>query len=115
MIVGDNPLHGYGDPSLECDENGVGWMTYSAVREGMQVSTCLAKSTDAGRTWTHVMTISEPEKGAISGPLGPISGIWQNEVSTVFLRIGRLGQQALMPAMPACPSFCPIGRQAGQP
>ena len=93
MIAGDSPLHGYGDPSLEYDENGVGWMSYSAVREGMQINTCLAKSADAGKTWTHVMTINDAEKGSISGPLGPISGIWQNEVSSVFLRIGRQAGQ----------------------
>ena len=43
------PLHGIYDPSLEYAKD-AGWMTYSLI-EMPNISTCLAKSTDSGRSW----------------------------------------------------------------
>jgi hypothetical protein len=55
-VIGETSKFGMYDPSVEYDENGVGWLAYTAS-EGDNIQlmgTHLAKSTDHGKTWTFV-------------------------------------------------------------
>ncbi len=93
-IIGETAKLGTADPSIEYDQNGVGWMSYSGVEQDEEfayVSTHLAKSTDNGKTWTYVSTINRSTKDTIY-PILPvmikkygkkIEGTWFHEVPTL--------------------------------
>ncbi len=55
-VIGEASEFGIYDPSVEYDENGVGWLAYTAAEsDNIQLmGTHLAKSTDHGKTWTFV-------------------------------------------------------------
>jgi hypothetical protein len=83
-IIGETAANGIYDPSIEYDQNGTGWMTYSPVEAPEYVHTHLAKSIDNGKTWTYVKTINQ----AINGTIileneTEINGVWRHEVSTI--------------------------------
>jgi Tol biopolymer transport system component len=85
-IQGDAPGLGIFDPSLEYDEAGVGWMSYSAVTSPTspdRVSTHLARSDDKGATWKFVAEINTAVNDTITINGAPITGVWQQEVSTL--------------------------------
>jgi hypothetical protein len=85
-IQGDTPELGIFDPSLEYDEAGVGWMSYSAVTSSAspdRVSTHLARSDDKGATWRFVAEINTAVNDTITINGTPTAGVWQQEVSTL--------------------------------
>jgi Tol biopolymer transport system component len=85
-IQRDAPGLGIFDPSLEYDEAGVGWMSYSAVTPPTspdRVSTHLARSDDKGATWKFVAEINTAVNDTITINGAPITGVWQQEVSTL--------------------------------
>jgi len=85
-IQGDAPGLGIFDPSLEYDEAGVGWMSYSAVTSPTspdRVSTHLARSDDKGATWKFVAEINTAVNDTITINGAPTAGVWQQEVSTI--------------------------------
>ncbi len=89
-IVGDAPRNGIFDPTVEYDAaTGDGWLAYSAVFGaadpwGPNVETHIAKSEDAGATWTFeaVVNPSMPTSVTIPGE-GPTSGFWNYEVASL--------------------------------
>jgi hypothetical protein len=77
-------INGIYDPSVEYDENGIGWMTYSYVDAPEYVHTHLAKSEDQGETWEHVNIINTAFNDSITLQNGStIHGVWRHEVSTL--------------------------------
>lgn len=84
LAVGSHDsLHGIYDPSLEYDNNGTGWMSYSSISMP-KVATHLARSTDHGATWHHVKLLNQSEEGEITFKEKKIPGIWRSEVSTLI-------------------------------
>lgn len=59
-IIGEASEYGIYDPSVEYDENGVGWMAYTAMNMGdtrgkaHYLETHLARSLDNGKTWEYI-------------------------------------------------------------
>lgn len=85
-VDGDAPDLGIFDPSLEYDEAGVGWMSYSAVTSPTspdRVSTHLARSDDKGATWKFVAEINPAVNDTIAINGISTAGVWQQEVSTL--------------------------------
>ncbi len=88
-IEGDTPLLGIFDPSLEYDQAGVGWMTYSAnppsgaAAPPNKVHTRLARSDDKGATWRFVTEINPAVNDMITIGGATTAGVWQQEVSTL--------------------------------
>lgn len=89
-IVGDTPLNGIFDPSVEFAPGAAeGWLAYSAVFGGLNpfgphVETHLARSGDAGATWTFdsiaaVSNVSQLQN--FDGSL--IDGVWNAEVPSL--------------------------------
>jgi len=81
-IIGETAKNGVGDPSIEYDNNGIGWMSYSGA-EDKKVHTHLAKSLDNGKTWTFIQEINHAEDDVITLDGKQIDGGWHNEVSTL--------------------------------
>lgn len=93
-IIGETAKSGVADPSIEYDQNGIGWMAYSAVDgtgKFSHVSTHLAKSTDHGKTWAYVSTINPSTRDMLYPTLpvmikkygSKIEGTWFQEVCTL--------------------------------
>ena len=88
-VQGDAPLLGIFDPSLEYDQAGVGWMSYSAntpsgaAAPPNKVHNRLARSDDKGATWRFVTEINPAANETIAIGRAPAAGIWQQEVSTI--------------------------------
>jgi hypothetical protein len=82
-IRGENPKNGFFDISDEYGDDGVGWMAYSRVQVPQFVETRLAKSTDHGRTWTYVSTVTPSRAGTfrLNGKL--LRGVWRYETPTL--------------------------------
>ncbi|MFO0712107.1 MAG: sialidase family protein [Sandaracinus sp.] len=85
-----SPFRGYGDPSLERDPTtGALWLSYSWLEAqvvgtadaDLTVVTHLARSDDAGRTFTFVRAINATE--VVDSPSGTGRGWWFHEVSTL--------------------------------
>ncbi|EDY21388.1 hypothetical protein CfE428DRAFT_0633 [Chthoniobacter flavus Ellin428] len=82
--------YGIYDPSIEYSRDGsVGWLLYSSVTgnyrpAGKYVHTCLARTTDHGRTWTYVGRINTSADGTLDlGDGRKLDGVWRYEVSTL--------------------------------
>ncbi len=85
-VQGEAPGLGIFDPSLEYDQTGVGWMSYSAVTSGAppdRVNTHLARSDDKGATWRFVAEINVAVNDTITIGGAPTAGVWLHEVSTI--------------------------------
>ena len=83
-IIGETAVNGVYDPSIEYDQNGTGWMTYSPVEAPEYAHTHLAKSTDHGKTWSYVQTINQAKNGTIILDNETLlKGVWRHEVSTL--------------------------------
>ncbi len=87
-IIGDSPLNGVYDPSLEYADE-IGWLAYSAVDGNAQpfgpnVHTHLAQSSDQGKTWRFVKTINESHNDTLNilGK-GKEKGVWRYEVPSI--------------------------------
>lgn len=95
MIIDEiNAPNGMYDPSLEYDENGIGWMAYSAVDAPEYVHTHLAKSTDNGKTWTYQLTINQAVNDTILvNNETEISGVWRHEVPTLVHDLADEGKE----------------------
>ncbi len=89
-VQGDASLLGIFDPSLEYDQDGVGWMSYSAntpsgaTMPPNKVNTRLARSDDKGATWRFVAEINAAVNDTIIIGGAPTAGVWQHEVSTLL-------------------------------
>lgn len=91
VIHGDEKSrNGNFDPSVEYTSDGsVGWLVYSSVdgqhkRVGPYIHTHLAKTTDAGRTWTYVKTINTSVDATLEQHDGKkLAGVWRYEVPTL--------------------------------
>jgi hypothetical protein len=93
-VAGDphavSPFRGYGDPSLERDPTtGDLWLSYSWLEARLEagetepdltVVTHLARSADAGRSFTFVRAVNTTE--VVDGPVGG-RGFWLHEVSSL--------------------------------
>lgn len=82
VVQGDRPNMGIYDLSLEYDNEGVGWMAYTAAaaqNNQATIETHLAKSTDQGKTWTYVTDLNKARPATLNGE----SGVWWNEVPTI--------------------------------
>jgi len=86
IISGDDARNGNYDPSLEYDRNGIGWMSYSAVRAGKdgEVETRIARSDDQGQSWRYVTDVNTVSPASAKLPNGKtITGKWWHEVSSL--------------------------------
>ncbi|NNE56061.1 MAG: hypothetical protein HKN32_08580, partial [Flavobacteriales bacterium] len=84
-IVGSTLRNGVFDPSLEYDENGTGWLSYSNVGIPQFVETRLAKSNDEGRSWTYVSTPNKSYEETLSPKKGlKVQGAWRYETSSLL-------------------------------
>lgn len=82
-IENEDSRHGVYDPSLEYDEKGIGWMSYSAIEIPKKVSTKIAKSTDYGKTWKYIQTVNQSTEGSVNYKGEKLSGEWRYEVSSL--------------------------------
>ena len=91
-VVGDAPANGIFDPSVEFAPGSAdGWLAYSAVFGGLDpfgphVETHLARSLDAGVSWTfeRVINTSFSDTLDLSGSSGgTLPGVWNYEVSSL--------------------------------
>jgi hypothetical protein len=90
VIAGDPVEAGNYDPSLAYAPDGsVGWLAYSSVRGnfkpvGPYVHTHLARTTDAGASWTFVKVLNLSTNGTCVMPDGQtLQGVWRYEVSSL--------------------------------
>jgi hypothetical protein len=82
--------YGIYDPSIEYSRDGTtGWLAYSSVTGvykpvGKYVSTCLARTSDHGQTWTYVGTINTSADALLDlGGGKSLDGAWRYEVPTL--------------------------------
>jgi hypothetical protein len=85
--------HGVYDPSVEYDDKGVGWLSYSSIEMPKTVQTDLAKSTNGGRTWEQVTVINPPLEEEIACAGRKQKGVWRNEVSSIVYDRGDPGRE----------------------
>ncbi|MBS1554361.1 MAG: hypothetical protein RLO17_06165 [Cyclobacteriaceae bacterium] len=88
-INGEDAPFGIFDPSLEYDDNGIGWMTYSSVSSPTMdhkwvVQTELAKSANRGTTWTKVQTVNEADYETFTIHGEETEGHWNKETSSLL-------------------------------
>jgi len=89
-IAGDTPLNGMLDPSIEFAPGAEqGWLVYSAVFGSIQpwgphVETHLARTTDAGASWTFDSVINASTPDTLQYINGSTrDGVWNYEVSSL--------------------------------
>lgn len=83
-IAGDNPKSGLFDISVEYDNAGIGWMSYSRVEIPRYVETKIAKSTDQGKTWRYVSTVNKSHEGFYKDNDEKLNGVWRSETSSLL-------------------------------
>ena len=90
VVEGDQSNGGIYDPSIEYTRDGnIGWLLYSSITGdhkpiGPYVHTCVAKSTDHGRTWHHVGRINTSADATLDlGNGKTLDGAWRYEVATL--------------------------------
>jgi len=78
------------DPSLASDENGIVWMSYSAVQPSSKfgkafnhVGTRIAYSRNGGRTWTDAGAVNVAEEVQLPFPHSRLNAMWEHEVSSL--------------------------------
>jgi hypothetical protein len=76
--------NGFFDTSIEYGDDGVGWLAYSRVEVPKFVETNLAKTTDEGRSWTHVATVNESTEGSLEDGGKTIKGVWRSETPSLL-------------------------------
>lgn len=83
-IVGEEPLNGFFDLSVEYGDDGIGWMAYSRIKIPEYVETHLAKSSDRGKTWRYLKVINRSTAGSavIDGKMQ--KGVWRYETPTLL-------------------------------
>jgi hypothetical protein len=83
-IVGEEPLNGFFDLSVEYGNDGIGWMAYSRVKIPEYVETHLAKSSDRGKTWRYLKVVNRSTAGLalIDGKWR--KGVWRYETPTLL-------------------------------
>jgi len=74
-IANDDSLNGVFSPSVEYDENGVGWMVYTGIELPALSSIKLARSRDFGKTWEYVKTIVDAYH--------KVNGVWRHETPSL--------------------------------
>ena len=86
MIAGETAPQGIYDPSVEYEEDGIGWMSYSAVTAGNNacVETNLAKTTNHGETWVFVSSINPCNDDSVVEDGETMAGRWRYEVATIL-------------------------------
>lgn len=83
-VFGDQVKNGLFDASVEYGDDGVGWLAYSRVKVPEFVGTSLAKSTDGGKSWTHVADINESAMGTLNYKGKQREGAWRNETPSLL-------------------------------
>lgn len=81
-IIGETAAYGVYDPSVEYDQDGTGWLAYSAMDRVGYVHTHLARSTDHGKTWHKVKEINLAKQGTFKGT-ETIEGVWRHETPSL--------------------------------
>ncbi|MFB0563300.1 MAG: hypothetical protein ACETWM_19030 [Candidatus Lokiarchaeia archaeon] len=86
-IVGETAKKGVYDLSIEYDEDGTGWLAYTAldwINTKRYLHTHLAKTTVHGKTWTYVKRVNVCKEGSVTLRNGrEVRGIWRPEVPTL--------------------------------
>ena len=96
IIEGEDAPNGVYDPSLEYGPDGIGWMSYSAVKAGRnsRVETRIARSDDNGATWRRVASVNYASPATATLPDGGVaSGVWWHETSTLVHNPGDAGRE----------------------
>ncbi len=90
LVAGEINKNGIFDPSVEYDVSGaVGWLAYSSIYGtvlpwGANVETRLAKSLDAGASWSFVDVVNTSTPATLILPGMPdLEGVWNYETSSL--------------------------------
>jgi|GEM_PF-949257 len=91
-IAGEDSEMGVYDPSVEYDDDGIGWLAYTAMsdfrnpagNEKVQLETHLAKSFDHGRTWTKVGRANSGLVKTLTLKGKPVQAVYRNETPTLL-------------------------------
>jgi len=83
-IHGETAYWGVYDPSVEYDENGIGYLAYSALLKQGYVDTHLAKSADNGKTWNKIAEINSSVSDSIVYKNKIAEGAWRHETPTLL-------------------------------
>ena len=87
-VIGESSYWGMYDPSVEYDENGTGWLAYTALddfrKELYSIETHLARSLDHGKTWTYIGKANSGSAEDVAMEGGPIRVIYREETPTLL-------------------------------
>lgn len=87
-VIGESSEWGMYDPSVEYDDNGVGWLAYTAMdnfnKETYYIETHLAKSLDYGKTWTYIGKVNSGSVEDVIIKGGPVRVIYREETPTLL-------------------------------
>lgn len=100
VVAGDVSGNGIFDPSVEFEPGGaVGWLSYSSVDGsilpwGPHVETRIARSLDAGASWSFVAVVNASTFAVLDlGGGATLDGVWNYEVSSLVLDPGDPGRE----------------------
>jgi hypothetical protein len=100
MVEGDAPRNGIFDPSVEYASGAAeGWLAYSAIFGdldpwGPHVETHLARTVDAGATWSFVAVVNPSTFADLELPGGQsLPGVWNYEVASLVHDPGDSGAE----------------------
>lgn len=82
-IQGETAYWGVYDPSVEYGENGIGYLTYSALLKQGYVDTHLAKSADNGKTWIKIAEVNSSVNDFAVYKNKIAKGAWRHETPTL--------------------------------
>ncbi len=89
FISGESASNGIYDPSVEYDNLGVGYLSYSAIDAPEYIHTHIAKSIDNGQNWTYLTTINL----SVTDVVDSTNGAWRHEVSTLIYDPDDVGKE----------------------
>jgi hypothetical protein len=87
-VVGEEPLNGVFDASVEYGDDGIGWLAYSRAEVPGCVETHLARSIDHGRTWSYVGAANRCTEGSMTVDGRVLRGLWRYETPTLLFDAG---------------------------